>query len=121
MGSPSLELRESLYDELKLGSASSLVFRVGGLTVRVPAAEVAREPRGPSFIGADLEVEAVLPASVLQRYEVVLDYGSGTMTLANPGMLAPHGNAAPFRINRNTGILAVEAVINGRSVRGHHR
>src|SRR5215472_5144753 len=43
MGSPSMELFESLYRDLQLDQKKPLVFRVGDMTVRLPAAEVISE------------------------------------------------------------------------------
>lgn len=115
MGSPSMVLRESLFKELRPGAHTPLVFMVGQLRVEVSGADVVSEPREPSSIGSDLEVEAILPASVLQRYQVVIDYEKRTLALARPGTLTPQGISVPFHINRTTGLIAVDASVDGRS------
>jgi hypothetical protein len=57
----------------------------------------------------------MLPAGVLQRYQVVIDYEKRTLALAQPGTLKPQGASVPFRINRGTGLIAVDSSIDGRS------
>jgi hypothetical protein len=59
-------------------------------------------------------VAAYLPASVLQPYQVVLDYGKRTLTLAEPGTIRPQGVAVPFQLDTATGLIAVNASIDGR-------
>lgn len=67
MGSPSTILTESLFKELQLDRNRPLTFHVGTMTVRVPAAQVTSDPSPPYSAGADLKVEAILPAGVMQR------------------------------------------------------
>jgi hypothetical protein len=115
MGSPSMVLREALFRELQLDGRKPLVFRVGELSVEVPGREVSSESREPTSIGSDLKVEGILPAGVLQKYQVAIDYRKRTLTLAKPGTLKPQGMSVPLRINRETGLVAVDASIDGRS------
>jgi len=115
MGSPSMVLRESLFKELRPDQHTPLVFTIGPLRVEVSGADVVSEPREPSSIGSDLEVEAVLPASVLQRYQVVIDYEKRTLALARPGSLTPQGISVPFHINPTTGLIAIDASVNDQS------
>jgi hypothetical protein len=115
MGSPSMTVRESLFKELQLDRNKPLVFRVGELSVEVSHAEVASEHREPSSIGSDLKVEGMLPAGVLQRYQVMIDYRKRTLALAHPGTFRPQGVPVPFRINPKTGLIAVDGVIDGKT------
>jgi hypothetical protein len=43
----------------------------------------------------------------------VLDYGKATLTLALPGKSRPDGIAVPVQVNPNTGLVSVEATIDG--------
>jgi hypothetical protein len=117
MGSASMMVRESLYRELQLDRNKPLLFRVGELPVEVPSAGVVREPRAPSSLGSDLKVEAMLPAGILQRYQVLIDYRKRILTLAQPGTIKPEGVSVPFHINAQTGLLAVDASIDGSPYR----
>lgn len=113
MGSPTMTLRESLFKELQLDTDKPLVFRVGDMTVTVPRADVFSEPRAPTSIGSDLKIEALLPAGILQRYQVVIDYEKRTLVLMQRSTGRPQGVGVPFRINEKTGLIAVDASIDG--------
>src|SRR5262249_31741454 len=115
MGSPTMFLREALYKDLQLDQHTSFVFRVGELPVKVPRTEVIRERSDPRSIGSDLKVEGMLPAGILQKYQVVIDYKNRSLALAQPGSARPEGVSVPFQINEKTGLIAVEALIVGKS------
>lgn len=115
MGSPTITIASVLFKDLQLGEKRPLLFRVGDMAVQVPAAEVTSDASEPYSIGSDLKVEAILPAGVLQRFEVKIDYRASTITLAQPGKLRRQGVAVPFHRNEETGLIAVDAIINGRS------
>jgi hypothetical protein len=114
MGSSSMTLRESLFNELRLDQNGALKFKVGDLSVEVPRTQTLSEHREPSSIGSALKVEAMLPAGVLQRYQVVIDYRRRTLTLAEPHTFRPEGIPVPFHINSKTGLIAVDASIDGK-------
>ena len=113
MGSPRLTLRGSLLNELQLGRKGTLSFKIGDAVVQVPASDVVSDPRPPASVGADLKVEGTLPAAILQRYVVVIDYREHSFALAGPGTLEPRGIAVPFSINPATGLIVVQAFISG--------
>ena len=115
MGSPSFEVREPLYSELRLERGKALTFRIGEMPVEVPASLVRRDDSPPRSLGSELKVEALLPAGVLQRFEVVIDYGGRSLTLARPGSLRPAGVPVPFRRKEETGLIAVDASIDGKA------
>jgi hypothetical protein len=115
MGGTDKILAESLYKELRIDSTHPMRFKVGELTVEVPAAGIVSVNRPPRRLpGSELRVAAYLPASVLQPYQVVLDYGKRTLTLAEPGTIRPQGVAVPFQLDTATGLIAVNASIDGR-------
>lgn len=66
-------------------------------------------------MGTDLKVEATLPATVLERFVVVIDYEKRLLEFAPPGALKPQGVPVPFRISRKKGLIAVDAFIDGKS------
>lgn len=115
MGSPSMEMTSALFKELQLDQGRQLIFHLGDLPVSIPAKEVTADPSDPYAIGSDLKVEAMLPAGVMQKYQVVLDYQRHTLTFALLGTIKPQGTAVPFRMNPQTGLIAVDAVIAGKS------
>ncbi len=115
MGSPSTILTSSLFKELQLDRNQRLTFQIGAMLVHMPAAQVTSDPSPRYSVGSDLKVEAVLPAGLMQHYVVVVDYQKKTLTLAPPGTLKPEGIPVAFHINKETGLIAVDASINGRS------
>jgi hypothetical protein len=56
----------------------------------------------------------MLPAGVLQKYQIAIDYRDRTLTFARPGTLKPRGIPVPLRIDKQTGLAAVDARIDGR-------
>ena len=96
MGSPSTILKESLFRELQLDRNKPLRFTVGNFPVDVPSGEVTSDRSKPRSLGSDLLVEGVLPARILERYQVVIDYRNRTLTLAEPETIKPTGVAVPF-------------------------
>jgi hypothetical protein len=114
MGSPSMTLTEPLFKELQLDQNKPLLFRMGDLSVEVPAAEVVSEGGEPYSIGSDLKVEGMLAAGVLQRFQVVIDYQKQTLGFTKPGAIIPPGISVPFRVDRKTGLIAVDASVDGK-------
>lgn len=110
-----MEITASLFKELALDQGRPLSFQVGDLAVSVPAGEVASDPSEPRSMGSDLRVEAMLPAGVLEKYEVILDYQNRTLTLAEARTIRPEGTSVPFRVSPQTGLIAVDTLIDGKS------
>jgi hypothetical protein len=115
LGSPSTILSEALFKELQLDHKKPLTFEVGDMPVHVDPSTVSSDAWLPYSIGDNRRVEALLPAGVLQNYQVVIDYAHRTLTLAQPETLKPTGVPVPFRINEKTGLIAVDASIDGRA------
>jgi len=114
LGSPSMILSKDLYTELNIGSNKTLGLRMGKMMIAIDSADVATDAWLPFSIGEDRKVEALLPAGVLQKYQVRFDYSARTLTLAQPATLRLQGTAVPFRLNAKTGLIAIEAKIDGQ-------
>lgn len=114
LGSPSMVFSQKLHDDLHIGAGKSFTFRVEKMDVTVESAAVTSEAWLPFSIGDHLKVEGLLAASVLQKYQVRFDYAHHTMTLAQPGTLRSQGTAVPFRINEKTGLIAINAQVDGQ-------
>ncbi len=115
LGSPTTLLSDALYKELQLDQKKTLTFKFGEMSVSVDPSTVTSDTWLPFPIGETGKVEALLPAGILQKYQVVLDYSHRTLTLAQPGTLKPAGAPVPFRINEKTGLISLDIAINGRS------
>src|ERR1700761_9525458 len=113
MGSASLTLSEPLFNDLKLDEGQPLTFKLGAFAVTIPAAKAENSHQPARPLGKN-NIAAILPASVLKNFQVVLDYKARTLTLALPGTLNPEGIATPFHLNGETGIIAIDAMIDGK-------
>lgn len=118
MGMAAPTLTKRLYRELQIDRDYPLKIRIGDIAIEAPASAVAD---GDGGVGApDFEhlfsphlVEAMLPASVLQNYVVTLDYERRTLALARPGAKKPEGVAVPIALNAKTGLVTVDAIVDG--------
>jgi hypothetical protein len=115
LGSPSTIISPALFKEMHLDQNKQLVFRIGEMEVRVDSSVVTSDPSLPYSIGSHRNVELLLPAGVMRKYQVVIDYAQRALTFARPGTLHPEGVRVPFRMNEATGVIAVNSKINGKS------
>jgi hypothetical protein len=113
LGSPSMILSQALFEELQLAQARSLLFKVGDMPVRLDSSTVTTDTWFPFSLGDHRNVEGLLPAGVLQRYQVIFDYANRRLTLAQPGTLKAEGAVVPLRISEKTGLIVVDVGING--------
>jgi hypothetical protein len=70
----------------------------------------------PKWLFDTMRIDANLPATVLKRYQVVFDYPGNELTIAEPGSLAPRGARASAAIEPKTGIVQIDAVIDGENL-----
>ena len=89
-------------------------IRLAGFSLDVDGIKlnVARGKLASSGIPAEVK----LPATVLRNLHVIFDYPEKQLTAARPGVLKPRGEAVPCRVNRETGLFMVDAVMDGRTV-----
>jgi hypothetical protein len=118
MGTPAPVVSDHLYQELRLGEKRPLLLQVGSLTLRTDPA-VVQSDSGLGTTGPNgqrtVPVEAVLSGSQLKDYQVVIDYGRRMLTLARQDTLTPQGIPVPCRVNEATGLISVDAVIDGKT------
>jgi hypothetical protein len=87
-------------------------LRIGGLPLRLDGV-TARVHLEPQWIFRTMHVDANLPSTVLQRYDVVFDYPRRRLTLAQPGTLPHRGERAAASVNPVTGIVQIDALVGG--------
>ncbi|WP_448207770.1 hypothetical protein [Azospirillum sp. sgz302134] len=118
MGMPAPALSARLYEELRIGQGEPLRLKIGATAVEVADKFVDRvsdtgdDPEFAHYF-APHPVEAMLPASVLSRFDIGLDYQKRQLTFAPPGTLPPDGVAVPIRVNPDTGLVALDATVAG--------
>lgn len=88
--------------------------RIGGMTLdfRGVALNVVAEP---FWLFSAMHNDANLPSTVLKRYQVVFDYPKRELAIAMPGSLQHRGDRSPADVNNRTGIVQIDAVIDGDS------
>ena len=113
-GDPNFEFTAGLAKELGLDKDNPIRARFGGMDLNVTPKIQARADEGESIF-AGMVVEANLPSTVLAQYDVVLDYGNRTLTMAPPGSLKHEGTLIPCKINPKTRLISVQAEIDGQN------
>jgi hypothetical protein len=86
--------------------------RIGGMPVDFGGVSSSVDRRNLWLFHA-IHNDGNLPSTVLKRYHVVFDYPARRMTLAEPGVLKPIGVRSPAGIHPVTGIVQMEALIDG--------
>lgn len=130
-GNPELFLSEELAHDLGIDLAAPLDgadtgtgqlevapptgVRIGRMPLRCEGAptKVLLEPR---WLFKTVGSDANLPATVLQRYDVVFDYPRLEVTVAEPGSVEPRGVKCGAAVNPATGIVQIDAEIDGEDM-----
>jgi hypothetical protein len=120
MGMASAILSAPLYRELEINRGQPLKFSVADAELIV-AADAVKDGFG-GFDGLTFEqmfaprqVDAMLPASALRDYVLVLDYGRHSLSIGHPGGKKPEGLAVPLELNLETGLAVVEVSVDGEA------
>jgi hypothetical protein len=90
-------------------------IRIGGMPVDFTGV-VSKVMFQPRWLFDTMHNDANLPATVLKRYDVVFDYPAETLTIAKPGAEKPRGTRAPAIIHPETGIVQIDAAIEGENL-----
>jgi len=115
LGSPSTIVSAALFRELQLDKQKSLSFNIGIMPFHVESSAVTSDAWLPFLVADNRRVEAVLPAGIMQKYQLVIDYAHRALTLAQPGAFQPAGFAVPCYIDEKTGLVAIDLSINGKT------
>ncbi|QGM98699.1 hypothetical protein [Methylocystis parvus] len=121
MGMSAPALTKALYRELGLDRGAPLRVSVDGRQLEARAEDVVDGDGGigvPTFahLFAPRRVEAMLPAHMMQDYIAQIDYGRRRFALLPPGGKRPEGDAVPILLNPESGVVAVEAQIDGATL-----
>jgi hypothetical protein len=90
------------------------ILRLGGIVLDTEEMTIAVFPG--RFARPGVQASCVLPARCLRRLHVVFDYPAQQLTVARSGVLIPRGTTVPCRVNLETGLVMVEATIDGDKV-----
>ena len=86
--------------------------RLGGLPISIEGVK-SSVMRNIQWMFNTMHNDGNLPATVLSKYHVVFDYPEKRFTMAAPGSLKPRGVRSPAFLNPTTGIVQMDAVIDG--------
>lgn len=89
--------------------------RIGGLPIRLEGVK-SYVVYQPPWLFSTMHNDANLPSTVLKQYQVVFDYPELRLIIAEPGNLEPQGVRAPASVHPATGIVQIDAVIDGDSL-----
>jgi len=109
-----LGLRQGAADDSVHSSSPAPPIRLEGMPLDLTGIKV--QVSSGTCLWPGLPAEATLPASVFRHDHVILDYPSLRITVARPGTVRPRGEAVPCRVNAETGLFAIAAVLNGETV-----
>lgn len=85
---------------------------VGGLSIH-PNLKAVKTVTGRDSIAPGSSAEINLPATVLQNYDVVVDYLNRELTIAPPGTLHFEGESAKVNVAPYTGLIQVSSDLGG--------
>lgn len=123
-GNPSFYLSEKFARNLGMHFSTDKVnpqvpppttVRIGGMPLNFKGVRT-RVMLEPHWLFSTIHNDANLPSTVLKHYHVVFDYPKLQLTLAEPGILKPRGVRAPASFNPKTGIIQIDAVIDGENL-----
>jgi hypothetical protein len=89
--------------------------RIGGMPVSFEGVK-SKVLFTPQWLFSTMHCDANLPSTVLKQFDVVFDYPRLLLTIAEPGSLGPRGLRASADIHPKTGIVQIDAVIDGDSL-----
>jgi hypothetical protein len=92
-----------------------IAVRIAGMLLDFTGVQT-KVMRHPGWLFSTMNNDANLPATVLRKYQVVFDYPKQQLTLAEAGALQPRGARAAASIHPATGIVQIDAVIDGDSL-----
>jgi hypothetical protein len=95
-------------------SSPAPAMAIGGVALTTDGVGVRVRPG--TWVQNGVPAEMFLPASALRGLHVVFDGPARQMTVAPPGVLTPHGEPVPCRVNPETGLLMIEATVEGEPV-----
>jgi hypothetical protein len=98
---------------LEVPTPSSI--RIGGRTLNFEGVK-SKVLFQPFWLFTTMHNDANLPSTVLKQYQIVFDYPGRKLTIALPGSLIHQGIPSPAHVNPKTGIVQMDAVIDGDSM-----
>jgi hypothetical protein len=87
-------------------------IRIGGMRLNFEGVK-SKVMFQPYWLFSTMHNDANLPSTVLKQYRIIFDYPKRQLTIARPGSLEPRGVRSSAGVNPQTGIVQMDAVIDG--------
>lgn len=127
-GNPDFIMSEALARKLGIDLSQAEAKAIGGRFEVPPPANVfiGKMPLNfegvkcyvvfaPAWLFSTMHNDANLPSTVLKQYHVIFDYPQRQFTIAGPGNIKPRGERSSTAIHPQTGIVQVDAAIDGEN------
>lgn len=113
----SKELAEDIGIELKDSLSEQAIeppsgVRIAGMNISFEGIKCSVDPVSKWLFNA-IHNDGNLPSTVLQKYHIIFNYPTQELTIAEPGKLKPQGIPSPVSVNKTTGIIQMDAMIDG--------
>ncbi len=105
---------DSTFNSANLDMDSPKGIRIGGKDINFAGIR-SRVKFQPYWLFTTMQSDGNLPATLLKKYHIVFDYPKQQLTIAEQGSIKPKGVATPVSIHPQTGIIQMDAVIEGES------
>jgi len=121
-GNPSMSITERLANQLELkppsGSSDSGTVKaperilIGGMQLWLTNLKQPVEVEKAKSVGAGIHAEITLSSTVLQNYDVVIDYPGKKFTIASPGTIHFQGKAVYGFFNTQNSLIQIPAKLD---------
>lgn len=105
---------DSTFKSANLDIETLFGVRIGGKNLDFGGVKV-RVKFQPYWLFSTMQSDGNLPSSLLKKYHIVFDYLSQKLIIADQGEIEPKGKVSPASINPQTGIIQLDALIEGNS------
>jgi hypothetical protein len=89
--------------------------RIGGMSLRFDGVK-SKVMFRPEWLFGTMHNDANLPSTVLRHYQVVFDYPTMELTIAEPGILRHRGQRTDAPVHPENGIVQVDAMVDGETL-----
>jgi hypothetical protein len=103
---------DSTFNSANLDIEAPSGIRIGGKNLDFGGVRL-RVKFQPYSLFSTMQSDGNLPATLLKKYHIVFDYPKKQLTIAEPGSVKPQGIPSPASIHPQTGIVQLDALIDG--------
>jgi hypothetical protein len=126
-GNPDLELSRRVAmllglsvtcDDHECSSPPPHAMNVGGMTIPLDTAKVAKIPLKPvnaaSVLAPGVSAEINIPSAVLRHFDVLIDFPGHKFSIGEPGTIQFRGSGGKVQLNAENGLIQVPSKIENK-------